>query len=217
MMRIVRRALRQWKREFLAFWGRFTAFHRIVMGIVLAMSIVFVVRTRVLDPLESELVGLQKELSDHSIPSRIPEPDQDETVQEERLREESLSRSLKTHEAALAETVAASLLRLDASWADANALLLDLASQHKLRLKKTPAESPDDGPVPTAASACELEGNYAAIYAFLVRVQQEPLLWELRDVSIELLKSTDEHGGPVSPLLALRFTLVQHLYGGGQK
>lgn len=216
MMRIVRRALRQWKREFLAFWGRFTAFHRIVMGIMLAMGIVFVARTRVLDPLESELEGLRKELSEKSIPSRIPEPEQDETVQEERLREESLVRSLENHEAALAETEAASLLRLDASWADANALLLDLASQHKLRLKKTPAESPGDGPVPTAASACELEGSYAAIYAFLDRMQREPLLWELRDVSIELLKSTDAFGGSVSPLLALRFTLVQHLYGGGR-
>jgi len=72
MMRTLRRALRQWKREFLAFWGRFTAFHRIVIGILLAMGIVFLARTRVIDPLERDLATEHKTLADKGVPARVP-------------------------------------------------------------------------------------------------------------------------------------------------
>lgn len=216
MIRIMRRALRQWKREFLAFWERFTAFHRIVIGILLAMGIVFVARARLLDPLERELAALLKDLDEKGVPALVPEPAQDETIQEDILRAENLRRSLETHAAALAAVEAANRHRIGAAKADGNATLLGLAGRRKLRVRNNkPLEAPADGPVPAAASVCELAGTYSAIYGFLDDMYREPLLWELRDMSIGL---PDAGTGPgTAPGLVLSFTLVQHLYPGGRE
>jgi hypothetical protein len=216
MMRALRRALRQWKREFLTFWGRFTAFHRIVIGILLAMGIVFVARTRVLDPLDKKLADERKALADKGVPAHVPSPEDDEEIQEETLRAENLRRSLENRAAELKTVEASSPYRLDAGKADANAALLALAGRHGLHvLKNAPMPAAAGGPVATAASAYELAGRFAAIYGFLDDVRREPILWELRDVSIAPANESDAFGGPATPPLVLRFTLVLHLYRGG--
>jgi hypothetical protein len=218
MMRTLRRALRQWKREFLAFWGRFTAFHRIVIGILLAMGIVFLARTRVIDPLERDLATEHKTLADKGVPARVPAPEEDEDIQEETLRAENLQRSLKKRTAELKAAEASSPYRLDAGKADASAALLALAGRHGLHVRKNaaaPAAAGDPVPTATAASAYELAGRFASIYGFLNDVRREPLLWELRDVSIALANESDAFGGSAAPPLLLRFTLVLHLYRGG--
>ena len=215
-MRIVRRALRQWQREFLAFWGRFTAFHRIVIGIVLAMFVVFAVRTRVLDPMDRELAALQKELASKGVPVRVPAPEMDEVIQEETLRAENLGESLQRLGAELAQVEASSPFRLQAGKADGHSALRGLAGRRGLHVRKNaPAEAPTDGPVPAAASEYELVGRFAAIHGFLDDMRREPLLWEMRDVSIDLLNGSAPSGG-AAPLLVLRFKLVQHLYRGGR-
>jgi hypothetical protein len=216
MMRALRRALRQWKREFLTFWGRFTAFHRMVIGILLAMGIVFLARTQVLDPLDRELAAERKMLADKGVPARVPAPEDDEDIQEETLRAENLQRSLENRTAELKAVEASSPYRLDAGKADANAALLALAGRHGLHvLKNAPMSAAEGGPVATAASAYELAGRFAAIYGFLDDARREPLLWELRDVSIALANESDAFGGSGAPPLVLRCTLVLHLYRGG--
>jgi hypothetical protein len=224
MMRTLRRALRQWKREFLAFWGRFTAFHRIVIGILLAMGIVFLARTRVIDPLERDLATERKTLADKGVPARVPAPEEDEDIQEETLRAENLQRSLKKRTAELKAAEASSPYRLDAGKADASAALLALAGRHGLHVLKNAPTAAEAGPVPTAAEASpvptaaaayELAGRFASIYGFLDDARREPLLWELRDVSIALANESDAFGGSGAPPLVLRFTLVLHLYRGG--
>jgi len=204
MMRTLRRALRQWKREFLAFWGRFTAFHRIVIGILLAMGIVFLARTRVIDPLERDLATEHKTLADKGVPARVPAPEEDEDIQEETLRAENLQRSLKKRTAELKAAEASSPYRLDAGKAAPTAA--------EAGPVPTAAEA---SPVPTAAAAYELAGRFASIYGFLDDARREPLLWELRDVSIALANESDAFGGSGAPPLVLRFTLVLHLYRGG--
>jgi hypothetical protein len=216
MMRAVRRAVRQWKREFLAFWGRFTAFHRIVIGILLAMGVVFGARSRMLDPLDRELAAERELLADKGVPARVPAPEEDEEIQEETLRAENLRRSLENRSAELAAIEASSPYRLDAGKADANAALLALAGRHGLHvLKNASAPAAEGGPVPTASSAYELAGRFASIYGFLDDVRREPLLWKLRDVSIALANESDAFGGSGAPPLVLRFTLVLPLYRGG--
>jgi hypothetical protein len=215
MMRMVRRSLRQWKREFLAFWGRFTAFHRIVIGILLAMVLVFAARARLLDPLDHDLAALYKELADNGIPVQVPLAETDETILEEVLRAENLERSLENLGAQLDQAEDATQYRLGASKADADSALLGLAGRHGLRvLKNLTADAPTDGPVPAAASAYELAGRFAAIHGFLEAVSREPFLWELREVSIGLQDEAEAFGGGAAPLLVLRFKLVQHLYRG---
>ncbi len=216
MIRALRRALRQWKREFLTFWGRFTAFHRIVIGILLAMGVVFAARTRVLDPLDKELAAARKKLSDKNVPARVPSPMEDDEIQQEMLRAENLERSLENQLGELAAIESATDLRLNVSKADAHAALLAMAGRHGLRVLKNAAdEPPTDGAVPTVASAYELAGRFTSIYGFLADVQREPVLWELRDVSLGLLHEDDMFSASAAPLLVLRFTLVLHLYPGG--
>jgi hypothetical protein len=246
MMRLLRRAFRQWGREFLQFWGRFTAFHRIVIGIMLALVIVFTARSRLLDPLGRKVAAEHKTLADKSVSARVPLPEQDATIAEETLRSENLRRSIANLGGELARAEAVSAFRLNASKADANAALLSLSGKRGLHvLKNLPLEvvyspsaktpvtntasaskggantnrlfrvemSPDSS-IPVVASAYEMSGYFAAIYSFLEDAQREPLLWELRDVSITLLNEGETVSGAVPPLL-LRFTLVLHLYRGG--
>ncbi len=215
MIRIMRRAWRQWEREFLTFWGRFTAFHRIVIGILLAMGIVSAARSRLLDPLDRELAAARKDLADKGVPARVPTTEEDVVIQEESLRAENLRRSIENRTAELAAAEATSAYRLAAGKADANAALLALAGRHGLRvLKNRPADLAQAGAVPGTASTCELAGAFAAIYGFLQDVRREPLLWELRDVSLALLNEQEAFGGAAAPPLVLRFTLILHLYRG---
>ncbi len=250
MMRMLRRALRQWKSEFLAFWGRFTAFHRIVIGIIMAMSVAYAARSHMLDPVDRELVAARKALVDKKIPARVPLPEQDEVIQEETLREENLRRSLENRSAELAGIESGSMYRLNAGKAEANAALLAIISRHGLRAlrnaptltpvanpvpassktapipppagnqnpaasKNTPTPAPVGNPIPVASEAYEMAGHFAAIYGFLADMEREPLLWELRGVSITLLNGGDTPGGGTAPPLVLRFTLILHLYRGG--
>ncbi|MGI6496555.1 MAG: hypothetical protein ACOX5G_10810 [Kiritimatiellia bacterium] len=218
MIRAIRRALRQWKREFLAFWSRFTAFHRIVIGILLAMGVVFLARTRMLDPLERELAAVRKELADKGVPARVPSADADEEVQQELLRAENLRRSIENQMGELAAIEATTDLRLDAGKADAHAALLAMAGRHGLRvLKNAAAEPPAGGTIPVEASTYELAGRFASIYGFLDDVRRGPILWELRDLSIVLLDEGDRPGGAAAPPLKLGFTLVLRRYDGGGK
>jgi hypothetical protein len=216
MMRTFRRTLRQWKREFQSVWSRFTAFHRIVIGILLAMGVVFGARSRALDPLDRELSALRQELADKGIPAHLPLPAADGVVLEERVRAENLAQSLEHRARELERAEAAARFRLGAGHADATSALLALAGRHSLHVRRNVAvDPPPGGPVPMAASSYELAGRFPAIHRFLDDLRSEPLLWELRDVSIGLLNGRDAFGGLASPTLLLRFTLVQHLYGGG--
>ena len=95
MMRAIRRAFRQWTNEWLGFWGRFTAFHRIVCGIVLAMVIVFGSRRQFMDARKLAVSELRSELIELGAPETVLPPDQDEEVQQAELQAESLQRSLK--------------------------------------------------------------------------------------------------------------------------
>ncbi|NCC52171.1 MAG: hypothetical protein EOM20_13270 [Spartobacteria bacterium] len=216
MMRMIRRSARQWKKEFLSFWGRFSAFHRIVIGILLAMGIVYLARSRALDPLAEELEATRKELADKGRATPPPAPEQDEVIQEELLRVENLRRSLENRGVELAGLEAGSAYRLDAGKADANAALLAMAGRRGLHvLKNAPVDLPEPGAVPAVAMAYELAGRFASIYGFLEDVRREPLLWELQGISISLLNETASYGGAVAPALVLHFTLVIYLYHGG--
>ena len=216
MRRLLRRTLRQWKRELLSFWGRFNAFHRIVIGILLAMGIVFAARTRMLDQLEHDLAAERKTLSDDNVPAHVPLPEHDETIQEETLRMENLCRSLENRAAELTHAEKTSCFRIEAGKADANAALLAIAGRHGLHvLKNASTNVPHAGTTPSAASAYELAGRFPSIYKFLEDVQREPLLWELCDVSVALLNESDAFNCSPAPPLVLRFIMVLHLYRGG--
>jgi hypothetical protein len=90
MMRAIRRALRQWKGELGAFWGRFNTFYRIVLGILLAMAIVYGARRFLLDERRTAVAELRKELADESVPGAVPTPEEDDEIQEAEITQENL-------------------------------------------------------------------------------------------------------------------------------
>ena len=95
MMRYIRRTFRQWRDEFLAFWGRFSTFYRMVFGIILAMIMVVAARRNLLDARRKAVTSLEKELSKQSVPVFVPSPSSDNEVQEAELLAESLQASLE--------------------------------------------------------------------------------------------------------------------------
>jgi hypothetical protein len=214
MIRIIRRALREWKREFLAFWSKFSAFHRIVIAIILAMAIVYAARSRLFDPLQSELTATMVELDTRGVPLRIPDPHNDEVVQDERLRSENLRRSIENHAATLAVLEEESGLQLAAGRADANAALLEIAARHDLHvLKNSVLEAPAGNVVRSSAAEYELLGSFKSVYAFLQEIERAPYLWELQELSISRTQAENPGAADGDPaLVRLRFTLIIHLY-----
>lgn len=218
MTRQIRRALRGWKRELGAFWGRFNTFHRVVFGIVIAMLLVYGARHHLLDPLQKEVADARTELADAGVPDHVPTPEDDEEVQQARLKVENLRRSLENKKTELERDAKRSPYRLEAGESDANDAILRLATDCGLRLQKNegPFDPELDAALPTSAYRYEMHGRFAALLAFLKAVEREPYLWRLRNVAIELLVAADGQtvltaGG--EPGLALRFELIVFLYG----
>ncbi len=93
-MRYFRRAGRQWRDEFLAFWGRFNTFYRMIFAIALAMAMVFVAHRQVLNALRHTVLALEKELKSKNVPLYVPPPGSDNEVQEAELLKENLHAAL---------------------------------------------------------------------------------------------------------------------------
>lgn len=183
MIRMMRRTLRGWKREFLLYWAKLTAFYRIVLGILLAMGLVAYGRSRFLDPRERELGDLQKTLERRSIPVQVHTPDTDPDLAEDRIRLENLQSSVENRRNELRAVEEATRFRLDARPADAAARLLALVNRNGLRVHANrPLEPPEGLPLPAVLTAYEIRGSYEGILAFLKDVAAEPLLWEIRDL-----------------------------------
>ncbi len=222
MKRLLRRVLRQWKSEFMAVWLRLTAFHRIVLGMILAMGLVYASRVRVLDPLTVEVDALHAQLRDKGVPARVPTIEADDDLQQEQLRAESLRESLETWTRELAAQESESGLQFDAGESDAHAALLTLANRHGVRVHaKSPLPQAQGNAGRMAASAYTLRGRFPALFAFLSGLRDVPLLWEIQQVQLEFSGGSDgmsaASDGSVSPELNLRFHLVLHRYQEGER
>lgn len=218
MKRMLRRAGRQWKSEFMSVWLRLTAFHRIVLGIVFAISLVYAARARVLDRLGAEVDSLHEQLRDKGVPVRVPAVENDDDLQQEQWRAESLRESLEAWIRDLAAREAESGLELDVSKADAHAALLALANRHGVRVhSKSPLHNAPDDAGRVTRSAYTLRGRFPALFAFLAGLRDVPMLWELQEVDIELPPGAEDSsaGGQIggAPELTLRFHLILHRYG----
>jgi hypothetical protein len=216
MIRALRRALREWKQEFLTVWLRLTAFHRIVLGIVLGMLLVYGARSSVLDPLQQELDDIRNNLEAKGVPAHVPRPEDDDDVQQETLRAENLQRSIDERLAELVTAEAGTRFDLSATHSDAEATLLALANRHGLRVQENRAmEADKTGTVPASLSAYVLHGSFHALFAFLEAFPDEPLLWELRDIEIETGAAATATAGLQTPMLSFRFRLRLARYRGG--
>jgi hypothetical protein len=88
------RQFRQWKRELAAQWGRLSAFMRFCAGLAVAIAMAYYVVNMQVKPLQAERAKLEKELHSAKAPAYVPQPDEDNELQETILKIESLSDSL---------------------------------------------------------------------------------------------------------------------------
>ncbi len=218
MKRELQRAVQGWKKEFVMFWGRFNAFQRIVIGILLAMVLVYAARVKLLDPMRREVEKVHKTLEDEGVPAVIPTPERDDEIQQDLLRIENFEENIKEEAAEKGRAEAQTSYRLNAGPADAQAALIALATKSGLRVHENRSvEVETQTRVPHAAFACELRGAlFTSIFRFLNAFSSEPYLWELDQISLELLdqKSTASVSGVYQPpVLSLRFLLRFYIYG----
>lgn len=206
MRRQFQRALRQWKKEFLTFWKRFNAFQRIVIGILIAMALVYSARLGILDPLSVELDEKRKTLKDKGIPSRVPDPETDDQIQQDILRAENLAESLAEEKIQRRKAESKTEYRLDVTPADVQAALISLAARSGLRVHENrPIEADKEGLIRQAAFFCELRGSFRAVFDFLSAFESAPYFWELGQISLVLL--FEESPESLRPELSLRFVL----------
>lgn len=171
MMRAIRRAFRQWTNEWLGFWGRFTAFHRIVCGIVLAMVIVFGSRRQFLDARKLAVSELRSELIELGAPETVLPPDQDEEVQQAELQAESLQRSLKREQAETREQlVEMNMLGRSSARATIDVIAEQIAANNLHVRSSAPTECDGEFPLERICRSYEIAGAFDSVHDFLKNV-----------------------------------------------
>jgi hypothetical protein len=85
------RTIKDWKDDVQGVWGRLKTFHRIALGIMLGMLMVYAARGKVLDPLQAELTKKREALDKKGVPIVVPSVEEgDSDIQETRIRLENL-------------------------------------------------------------------------------------------------------------------------------
>ena len=214
MLRPIRRALRQWRREFSAFWGRFNTFRRMVIGIAFAMAIVYGGRRALLDRRVSEVKKLAKELADKSVPDAVPDPAGDDEVANAEIKTANLKDSLAEWRAKVAEAKNRWPQAGEAAAVEMVTRLDRLLARHRLVVYRR-TEEPDraDCPLPSACHRYEAAGAFAGVVRFLGEVAQLTDLCVCDEIRLEVPDATrtGTPAGSGEPLLrlAFRFT-IQH-------
>jgi hypothetical protein len=202
-MRAIRRALRQWKGELGAFWGRFNTFYRIVLGILLAMAIVYGARRFLLDERRTAVAELHKELADESVPGAVPTPEEDDDIQEAEMTRENLKASLERERADTRAVIEERGTGGRADALDTIETLGRLIGRHGLIVKSAArVDCEGEFPLPRICQSYELVGGFAGIHGFLREVDQLEAPCRLHRVAVALPTETDApvRAGQSAPL-----------------
>lgn len=213
MRRQIRRALRQWKTEFAAFWGRFTTFHRVSLAILLAIGMVYGSRRYTFDQRRAEIDTRRKELQRQNVPAHVPTPEEDEEVQQNLLRAEGLGESLAQfrEEVAMAATARGQIGYTQAL--EAVAALDAAIARHGLAVRKrNRKESEEAGPLRHILHTYEVMGSFAGIHSFLHGLEAMPQLCRVAD--LHLAPAENQDGSPLlrgaQPQVILTFSFASY-------
>ncbi len=207
MMRQLRRALRQWNGELATFWSRFSTFYRLVLGILLAMCIVYGARRQLLDERRAAVAALRKELADQGVPTVVPPPETDDELQEIQLQAESLEASLEREREATRALIENRQGRTRAQAIETLEALGRLVSTHGLTVRNAArVQCQDDFPVPRICQSYHLVGDFAGIHAFLRDVDALEAPCRLRHIAVFLSDvDVDQAESSARQTLALTF------------
>jgi translation initiation factor IF-2 len=103
----MRRQLRAWRQEFGGMWGRLRSFHRVALGITLAMGVMLGGRPYLYDTLKAAVREKREALKKMDAPESIPRPDDDPDSVELRLRIEGLEKGMDARRKERQQAVAA--------------------------------------------------------------------------------------------------------------
>lgn len=106
MMRSVRRQLRGWKRDFLGMWGRLRSFHRVALGILLAIVLSRAAIYYPINPLKDEIAVAQEALVESEAPETVTLREDDVEIQELELKNEGLEQGMPARRAKMQEAIA---------------------------------------------------------------------------------------------------------------
>ncbi|MDR0705326.1 MAG: hypothetical protein LBF88_10110 [Planctomycetaceae bacterium] len=185
MWRLLRRQLRLWHKDFASAWGRLKTFHRTVLGILIAIAIVYAARKYWLDPISANIADAQSKYDKTEPPNPLPTIEDDNEiilVQEQIFQREKTAADKKAE----MERVAKSRSKITPQNIDAvRSELETLISQNKLTLLLGGVSSKAENSLPTAkttspaqttASAQKSNENIQKAKQETVTVSNEPPL-----------------------------------------
>ncbi|MDR2704566.1 MAG: hypothetical protein LBC02_02190, partial [Planctomycetaceae bacterium] len=87
MWRLLRRQLRIWHKDFASGWGKLKTFHRTVLGILIAIAIVYAARKYCFDPISATIADAQSKYDKTEPPNPLPtiENDSDIIIAQEQI------------------------------------------------------------------------------------------------------------------------------------
>ena len=222
MNRAMRRAMREWKEEFSRNWQRLNTFMRIVLGVMLAMALVWGARRWVLDPLQQQLSILREENSVIDMPDGIIRPEVDIEVQENKLKAESLTVSLADAVKRVKEVAAHDDVVSLASKGEVLTAMAQLISRHHLLLRshkeKVVDETIDPPAVPVSHHMYCVTGSFQAIRSFLHALNAFGYLSWFDGFELQLMLDEQQRvlrvGGKAC--LQLNFDCTLYYYEAGQ-
>lgn len=218
MKRAMRRALREWKEEFNRHWQRLNTFMRMVTGILLAMGIVWWANNRLIGSMQKKVTEIRETNKSVDLPYGNLPPEEDPEVQENRLKEENLQKSLEQARARVADTVGQMRIASPTRKGEVLNTLDDLLTRHGLLLRSSrEIENPQNPgiPIPFSQHQYTVTGSFLAMHRFLHEASSFPHLSRFNDFKIRMM--TDEHerprrlpGGAVS--LEMEFLCTLYYY-----
>ncbi|MFP4175959.1 MAG: hypothetical protein ACLFT2_01930 [Candidatus Brocadiia bacterium] len=181
------RSLWEWKDQITHAWDRLSTFMRICVGFGIAIGMAYLVINDRVKPLQMQVEELNEETKADGAPARVPEPDDDDELQETKLRIESMEKTTQKKRKKLARTITKHNIASEEDEGqvvgefDRMVYESDLNALSRKRLaKKTAAEK-----LMVARYHYLLEGEYDGIYAFLSRLNDFPHLSRLSSLSIQ--------------------------------
>jgi hypothetical protein len=236
----LRRTIRGWRHEIEGHWGRLRTFHRVALGLVLGMAMIYIARAKVLDPMQAELTETHKGVDDKGIPQIVPVPAEDSEVQEAQLKLDNLRDSSaqwqQRMEAALAKRPQIDRTNRSEVLSEFELLIVNsrmilqnrapyppavsspAERTSKKRAKKTvkpvPPPAISDSPLEVWAHQYELIGSFQSVCTCLERIADFP--YPAQVLGTEITLATTSTGQLVlqgrEPLIRLRFRLEIHYH-----
>lgn len=221
MKRAVRRALREWKAEFSRNWQRLNTFMRIVLGVIIAMGLVWAARRWVLDPQQDQLTQIRKDNSVIDMPDGIIRPENDVEIQDNELKIENLKKSLTASKDKVQSVAVSANIVAPTAKGEVLTEMSQLIARCRLLLRSHNEIQPEDetvSPVPVSHHAYSITGPFNSIRTFIHELNRFRYLSSFDSFDIQVLQD-DEHGirrinGQIC--LQLNFVCTQYYYSGGR-